>query len=64
MIDFLNDEQQKMWGMKWGLPDDKVICKKCKKTFVHNPESVNFPYFIDPKDPGGIVTCKECIEEK
>jgi len=41
-----------------------VVCKKCKKVFIHNPGSPNLPYFMDPKDPGGIVTCKECIGDE
>jgi hypothetical protein len=37
MIDYLNEEQMKQWGMKWGTSGEKVICKKCEKVMDYLP---------------------------
>ena len=60
MIDFLNEEQMKNWGLVWGLPNNRVICKRCGNIFDYDTKRVGIDYFVDPKDPGGAVTCKEC----
>jgi len=63
MIDYLNEEQMKTWGLVWGLHENRVICKKCRTIFDYDSKRVGEDYFVNPKDPGGAVTCRECHEK-
>ena len=57
MIDYINEEQMKQWGMKWGTSGEKVICKKCDKIMDYLPSD---QYIMEEGDLSGIVICKEC----
>jgi hypothetical protein len=60
MIDYINEEQMKQWGMLWGTSGDRVKCKKCQRVIDYLPSN---KYVMEAGDLPGIVTCKECLEK-